>query len=66
MEKERYFGLHMDFHAKNDIEVGGRTNGEDLEWFLNTVKPDYIQLDCKGHPGNSSYPSKIGIQQTNY
>ena len=24
------------------------------------LKPDFIQIDCKGHPGWASYPTKIG------
>ena len=27
---------------------------------LDQVKPDYLQIDCKGHPGLSSYPTKVG------
>ncbi|GAA4447846.1 hypothetical protein GCM10023091_43450 [Ravibacter arvi] len=27
---------------------------------LDKVRPDYIQIDCKGHPGYSSYPTKVG------
>ncbi|GAB3957098.1 hypothetical protein GCM10028805_48880 [Spirosoma harenae] len=26
---------------------------------MTAVKPDFIQIDCKGHPGVSSYPSKV-------
>jgi hypothetical protein len=25
------------------------------------VRPDFIQIDCKGHPGISSYPTKVGF-----
>ena len=56
----RFFGLHFDFHAGNDVEIGCRTNEEDIEAVINSVKPDFIQCDSKGHPGNSSYPTKIG------
>ena len=58
--KKRFFGLHFDFHAGNDVEIGTRTNVEDIEWFIKETNPDFIQCDCKGHPGNSSYPTKVG------
>jgi len=60
MNKERFFGLHFDFHADNETEIGLRTNAEDIEAYLEAAKPDFIQCDCKGHPGNSSYPTKVG------
>ena len=59
-KKERFFGLHFDFHAFNEDDIGVRTNPEDIEWYINEAKPDYVQCDCKGHPGNSSYPTKVG------
>ncbi len=31
-----------------------------IESVIDKVKPDYIQIDCKGHPGYSSYPTKVG------
>jgi ABC-type lipoprotein export system ATPase subunit len=33
-----------------------------VEYIINQVKPDFIQVDCKGHPGYSSYPTKVGNQ----
>lgn len=61
MEKrERFFGLHFDFHADNETEIGTRTTPEDIGWFVEQTKPDFVQCDCKGHPGNASYPTKVG------
>ena len=31
MKHERFFGLHFDFHAGNDVEIGQNTNIEDIE-----------------------------------
>ncbi len=31
-----------------------------IDTFLTRVSPDFIQIDCKGHPGISSYPTKVG------
>ena len=60
MKHERFFGLHFDFHAGNNVEIGQNTNIEDIEKYIKDAKPDYIQCDCKGHPGNSCYPTKMG------
>ena len=64
MEHKRFFGLHFDFHAAEE-EVGTRTVPEDIEWYINEAKPDFIQCDSKGHEGNSSYPTKVGYQAPN-
>lgn len=56
----RYFGLHFDFHAvASDSLIGRKLSEQSLDSLLTIVKPDFIQVDCKGHPGVSSYPSKI-------
>ena len=31
-----------------------------LDAMLRKVRPDYVQCDCKGHPGISSYPTRVG------
>ena len=61
MKNERFFGVHFDFHAREDCTKIGETVTDDmLDDFLDRVKPDFIQCDCKGHPGFSSYPTKVG------
>lgn len=60
MNKERFFGIHFDFHASNSDEVGANTRPEEIEWYINATKPDFIQCDCKGHAGNCCYPTKVG------
>ena len=57
---ERFFGLHFDFHADNETEVGIRTKPEDIERYIIDAKPDFVQCDSKGHSGNCSYPTKVG------
>ena len=58
---DSFFGLHFDFHAnKNDSVVGKTFTAEMIDSLLTMVQPDYIQVDCKGHPGISSYPTKVG------
>ncbi len=60
---ESFLGIHYDFHAGKDCnEIGKNTTREMIENIINQVRPDYIQIDCKGHPGLSSYPTKVGHQ----
>lgn len=57
-----FFGVHFDLHASEDITNAGQTLTEAMvDTFLKAVKPDFIQVDCKGHPGISSYPTKVGF-----
>lgn len=58
--KDCYFGLHFDFHATEEIEPLGITDREKFCKYLDDVKPDFIQVDTKGHPGYASYFSKYG------
>ncbi len=58
---ESFFGIHFDFHAGMDCtNVGARTTPEMVENIISLVRPDYIQIDCKGHPGFTSYPTQVG------
>ncbi len=60
---ESFLGIHFDFHAGPDCtEIGKNTTRAMIENVINQVHPDYIQIDCKGHPGLSSYPTKVGNQ----
>ena len=59
---ESFFGVHFDFHAKETTEdIGLRTTEEMVEEIIISIRPDYVQCDCKGHLGYSSYPTKVGI-----
>jgi len=59
---DRFFGVHFDFHATPDTrEIGKTLKAADVDYMLDKVKPDYIQVDTKGHPGISSYPTKVGV-----
>lgn len=51
--------MHFDFHAsENDKGIGTKTTSENLGKLLDEVKPDYIQVDTKGHPGLTSFFSE--------
>lgn len=60
---DSYFGLHFDFHAGPDCkEIGKDVDQAMVENIVNQVRPDFIQVDCKGHAGYSSYLTKVGNQ----
>jgi hypothetical protein len=60
---DSFFGIHFDFHAGADCtEIGKNTTPEMVEKIIDAAHPDYLQIDCKGHPGLSSYPTKAGNQ----
>ena len=59
--EDSFIGIHFDFHANDDCtEIGRQTTPEMIQYIVDTVKPDFIQCDCKGHRGLSSYPTKAG------
>jgi hypothetical protein len=58
---ESFLGIHFDFHAGPDCkEIGKNTTREMIESIISQVQPDYLQIDCKGHRGLCSYPTKVG------
>jgi hypothetical protein len=58
-----FFGIHFDFHAGADCrEIGKNTTPGMIHTIIDKVRPDYIQIDCKGHAGYTSYPTKVGNQ----
>lgn len=60
---DSFLGIHFDFHAGPDCkEIGKNTTRPMIEDIINQVHPDYLQIDCKGHRGLSSYPTKAGNQ----
>ncbi|MHA4806592.1 hypothetical protein ACX0G9_00725 [Flavitalea flava] len=59
--EKRFAGLHFDFHAgMQDSGIGKTFTPAMIDSFLAICKPDFIQVDCKGHPGISSYPTNVG------
>lgn len=62
---DSFFGLHFDFHANTEDSLVGKTLTEGMiDSLLSAVKPDFIQVDSKGHPGVVSYPSKVANATT--
>ncbi|AQG80935.1 hypothetical protein [Spirosoma montaniterrae] len=60
---DSFFGLHFDFHADMADTLIGKTLTEGMvDSLLRLVKPDFIQVDSKGHPGVTSYPTKVGYK----
>lgn len=59
--KDSYFGLHFDFHANERlVGIGTKTKAENIDKLLETVRPDFIQVDAKGHPGLTSFVTAYG------
>jgi hypothetical protein len=59
---EAFFGIHFDLHHTDKTTgYGAKTTPEMIERFLAEVRPDYVQIDSKGHPGLSSYPTRVGF-----
>ena len=56
MKKRRdsFFGLHFDFHAGAESRVAEEMRPDVIARLLDEVRPDYVQIDTKGHPGYSS------------
>lgn len=57
---ETFLGIHFDFHARRDYKIGGKYDEEAIDKFLQATKPDFIQVDSKGHPGVASFPTPYG------
>ena len=58
--RESFFGIHLDLHPNDkDTSLGRDVSEAMVGKFLNTVKPDYVQYDCKGHAGYLGYPSEV-------
>ena len=58
---ESFFGVHFDFHAgKGTPNIGATTTPEMVQAIIDSLHPDFIQVDSKGHPGLTSYPTKVG------
>ncbi len=58
-----FFGLHFDHHARlDDTVLNDRVTPALVERIIKLTGCDYIQHDCKGHPGIAGYPgSKAGV-----
>ncbi|MCY3022771.1 MAG: hypothetical protein NTW87_27650 [Planctomycetota bacterium] len=58
---ESFLGIHFDFHAGDDCkQIGKNVTRAMIAQIVTQVRPDYVQCDCKGHRGLSSYPTKAG------
>lgn len=59
--KDSFWGLHSDFHAIPEYGVlGASLKEEEIREACRLLKPDYWQVDSKGHPGYASYPTMLG------
>lgn len=59
--RNAFFGLHFDLHPNaQDTALGADVTDEMVASLLERIGPDYVQYDCKGHPGYAGYPTKVG------
>lgn len=64
---DSFWGLHFDRHSQlTDQHLGAGLTEAMVDSLLTLGRPDYIQVDSKGHPGVSSYPTKVGQQTESY
>jgi hypothetical protein len=64
---DSHWGLHFDRHlGLTDGHIGATLTEEMVDSLVVMARPDYIQVDCKGHPGVSSYPTQVGQQAASY
>ena len=56
-----YLGLNYDLHANEaDTVLGSELTPENLGEQWQKVKPDWVQCDCKGHPGWKGWHTDVG------
>jgi hypothetical protein len=54
-----FFGIHYDLHAgEGDTVLGAEITAEHLRDVFSLIRPDWVQCDCKGHPGWACWPSE--------
>ncbi len=56
----RHFGLHYDLHANAaDTTLGTRCDADALTAAFERMGAEFVQTDCKGHPGYTSWFSEV-------
>lgn len=64
---DSFWGLHFDRHSVlTDTHLGKTLTEGMIDTLLKNARPDFIQVDCKGHAGVSSYPTLVGQQAASY
>ena len=59
--KDSFLGIHSDFHATPAFgTVGATLREEEIREVCRLLKPDFWEIDSKGHPGWASYPTALG------
>lgn len=56
---QAYFGLHFDFSPEPSEIIGENINTEVVEKMLDTVRPDYVQVDAKGLNGVATFGTRM-------
>lgn len=58
--KDCVYGIHFDSHVLPGESIVKDRHPNFIPRILDTVRPDFVQIDTKGHHGISSYATKIG------
>jgi len=54
--KQYFFGFHSDLHVDpDDHEIGAHCDEKALVPLFKLIGADFVQTDCKGHPGYTSW-----------
>ncbi len=55
-----YFGFHSDLHVDpDDQNIGADCDAASLIATFDIIRPDFVQTDGKGHPGYTSWLSRV-------
>jgi hypothetical protein len=57
--RDCFFGISIEFHANKESIVGEATTREYCDRVLDTIRPDWVAVDSKGHGGIASYPTRF-------
>ena len=64
---DSFWGLHFDKHISlSDSLIGAKLTEGMVDTLLKLGRLDFIQVDCKGYPGVSSYPTEVGQPATSF
>lgn len=64
---QSFWGIHFDRHSQlNDSHLGKTLTEGMIDSMLKAAKPDFIQVDSKGHPGISSFMTTVGQRANSY
>ena len=58
----RFSGCTSTFTQRLDKNLGRDASVKQLIEQFEKIKPDFVQCDCKGHPGVTAWPTDVGVR----